>query len=256
MTLSSVAGLLGNRGQVNYSAAKAGVIGATKALALELAKRRITVNCVAPGLIDNVALEDETRNAFSYLIPVRRLGTPEEVGALVYIFDVRSGGVCNAAGDLDRWRVVVSTSARSIHVYYADWRQLSDALVAAWVTDDDQRRLTPGMRERRRSEYLAARALLRYAIARHGGADERRLPIGATTDGKPQRIAGLEISVSHSGDIAVCAVATEAGGAIGVDVETTQPTEGAPIAQRYFTPAEARWVGADPDAAFSPTMGA
>ena len=52
VTLSSVAGLIGNRGQVNYSAAKAGIIGATKALALELAKRQITVNCVAPGLIE------------------------------------------------------------------------------------------------------------------------------------------------------------------------------------------------------------
>ena len=144
----------------------------------------------------------------------------------------------------------MSTSTRSIHIYYADRRQLSDALVAAWVTDDDQRRLTPGMRERRRSEYLAARALLRYAIARHGGAEDRRLPIVATTDGKPQRIAGLEISVSHSGDIAACAVATEAGGAIGIDIETTERTEGAPIAQRYFTPAEALWVGVDPDARF------
>ncbi|WP_164311596.1 SDR family NAD(P)-dependent oxidoreductase, partial [Streptococcus pneumoniae] len=52
VTLSSVSGLAGNRGQVNYSAAKAGIIGATKALALELASRQITVNCVAPGLIE------------------------------------------------------------------------------------------------------------------------------------------------------------------------------------------------------------
>lgn len=52
VTLASVSGLMGNRGQVNYSAAKAGIMGATKALALELAKRKITVNCVAPGLIE------------------------------------------------------------------------------------------------------------------------------------------------------------------------------------------------------------
>ena len=52
VTLASVSGMIGNRGQVNYSAAKAGIIGATKALALELAKRQITVNCVAPGLIE------------------------------------------------------------------------------------------------------------------------------------------------------------------------------------------------------------
>jgi 3-oxoacyl-[acyl-carrier protein] reductase len=83
VTLASVAGLIGNRGQVNYSAAKAGIIGATKALALELAKREITVNCVAPGLIDTdmsaaVPLEDALK-----LIPARRIGKPEEVAALV-----------------------------------------------------------------------------------------------------------------------------------------------------------------------------
>jgi 3-oxoacyl-[acyl-carrier protein] reductase len=83
VTLSSVSGLLGNRGQVNYSAAKAGIIGATKALAVELAKRKITVNCVAPGLIEtdmlkNLPLEDVVKS-----IPARRLGTPQEVAALV-----------------------------------------------------------------------------------------------------------------------------------------------------------------------------
>jgi 3-oxoacyl-[acyl-carrier protein] reductase len=83
VTLSSVSGVLGNRGQVNYSAAKAGVIGATKALALELAKRKITVNCVAPGLIDNVELANEDKERILELIPVRRLGTPEEVAGLV-----------------------------------------------------------------------------------------------------------------------------------------------------------------------------
>ena len=83
VTLSSVSGVLGNRGQVNYSAAKAGVIGATKALALELAKRKITVNCVAPGLIDNVELAEADKERILDLIPVRRLGTPDEVAALV-----------------------------------------------------------------------------------------------------------------------------------------------------------------------------
>src|SRR5690606_33971493 len=58
VTLASVSGLIGNRGQVNYSAAKAGIIGATKALAVELAKRQITVNCVAPGLIDTDMLDE------------------------------------------------------------------------------------------------------------------------------------------------------------------------------------------------------
>ena len=83
VTMSSVSGVLGNRGQVNYSAAKAGIIGATKALALELAKRKITVNCVAPGLIDNTQLAAEEKERILDLIPVRRLGTPEEVAALV-----------------------------------------------------------------------------------------------------------------------------------------------------------------------------
>jgi 3-oxoacyl-[acyl-carrier protein] reductase len=83
VTLSSVSGVLGNRGQVNYSAAKAGVIGATKALALELAKRKITVNCVAPGLIDNVEMPEADKERILDLIPLRRLGTPEEVAGLV-----------------------------------------------------------------------------------------------------------------------------------------------------------------------------
>jgi 3-oxoacyl-[acyl-carrier protein] reductase len=83
VTLSSVSGLVGNRGQVNYSAAKAGIIGATKALALELAKRKITVNCVAPGLIDTDMLEGLPLEEAVATIPARRLGTAEEVAALV-----------------------------------------------------------------------------------------------------------------------------------------------------------------------------
>ena len=84
VTLSSVSGLIGNRGQVNYSAAKAGIIGATKALAVELAKRRITVNCVAPGMIDTEMLDDMTHiEEAMKMIPARRLGRPEEVAGLV-----------------------------------------------------------------------------------------------------------------------------------------------------------------------------
>ncbi len=83
VTISSVSGVLGNRGQVNYSAAKSGIIGATKALALELAKRDITVNCVAPGLIDNVTMAEDDKERILELIPVRRLGTTAEVAALV-----------------------------------------------------------------------------------------------------------------------------------------------------------------------------
>jgi len=83
VTLSSVSGLLGNRGQVNYSAAKAGIIGASKALAVELAKRKITVNCVAPGLIETDMLEGLPLEEAIAAIPARRMGTPEEVAALV-----------------------------------------------------------------------------------------------------------------------------------------------------------------------------
>ncbi len=83
ITLASVSGIIGNRGQVNYSAAKAGIIGATKALALELAKRQITVNCVAPGLIETDMLEEAPVDTIVGQIPMRRLGAPEEVAALV-----------------------------------------------------------------------------------------------------------------------------------------------------------------------------
>ncbi|QWD91642.1 3-oxoacyl-ACP reductase FabG [Polynucleobacter sp. MWH-Braz-FAM2G] len=83
VTMSSVSGVMGNRGQVNYSASKAGVIGATKALALELAKRNITVNCVAPGLIEtDMVSEDVVENALK-VIPAQRMGKPEEVAATV-----------------------------------------------------------------------------------------------------------------------------------------------------------------------------
>ncbi len=83
VTLASVSGLLGHRGQVNYSAAKAGVIGATKALAVELAKRQITVNCVAPGLIDTEMTREAPVEELTRLIPLQRSGTPEEVAAVV-----------------------------------------------------------------------------------------------------------------------------------------------------------------------------
>jgi len=84
VTLSSVSGLVGNRGQVNYSAAKAGIIGATKALAIELAKRRITVNCVAPGLVETDMVEGHVPvEEILKMIPAERMGRPEEVAAAV-----------------------------------------------------------------------------------------------------------------------------------------------------------------------------
>jgi 3-oxoacyl-[acyl-carrier protein] reductase len=82
--ITSVSGIIGNRGQVNYSASKAGVIGAAKALAVELAKRKITVNCVAPGLIDTDMLDpDVPVEQILKVIPMERTGTPEEVAAAV-----------------------------------------------------------------------------------------------------------------------------------------------------------------------------
>ena len=83
VALSSVSGLVGNRGQVNYSAANAGIIGAVKALAVEVAKRGITVNAVAPGVIDTEMTRDLPLEEVRAAIPMRRLGKAEEVAALV-----------------------------------------------------------------------------------------------------------------------------------------------------------------------------
>ncbi len=84
ITLSSVSGIMGNRGQVNYSAAKAGIIGATKALAIELAKRKITVNCIAPGLIDTgmIDMEEAALKEAMSIIPMKRMGQADEVAGL------------------------------------------------------------------------------------------------------------------------------------------------------------------------------
>lgn len=83
ITLASVSGLIGNRGQANYSAAKAGVMAASKSLAIELAKRDITVNCVAPGLIETEMVDATVVEEALKMIPARRVGKPEEVAALV-----------------------------------------------------------------------------------------------------------------------------------------------------------------------------
>lgn len=92
VAMSSVAGIAGNRGQVNYSAAKAGLIGAVKALAVELAKRKITVNCVAPGIVETDMAEDVPDEIIRQLVPLRRRGTAEEVASLVrYLFTDLAG---------------------------------------------------------------------------------------------------------------------------------------------------------------------
>lgn len=82
ITMSSISGLTGNRGQVNYSAAKAGIIGATKALSREVAKRNITVNCIAPGIIETDMTENIPEEAIKQ-IPLKRMGKPKEIASLV-----------------------------------------------------------------------------------------------------------------------------------------------------------------------------
>jgi 3-oxoacyl-[acyl-carrier protein] reductase len=83
VNVASVSGVVGNRGQVNYSAAKAGLIGATRALAREVAHRGVTVNAVAPGLIETDMIADAPLDEILKHIPMRRLGQPEEVAAVV-----------------------------------------------------------------------------------------------------------------------------------------------------------------------------
>jgi 3-oxoacyl-[acyl-carrier protein] reductase len=83
VVMTSVSGVMGNRGQTNYSATKAGLIGAAKSLAIELAKRKITVNCVAPGLIDTQMLDGLPLDEILKSVPMRRTGLPEEVAAAV-----------------------------------------------------------------------------------------------------------------------------------------------------------------------------
>jgi len=83
VTLSSVSGVMGNRGQVNYSASKAGIIGATKALAVELASRGITVNCVAPGLIRTDMVSDAPWEEALKMVPMGRIGEPGEVAGVI-----------------------------------------------------------------------------------------------------------------------------------------------------------------------------
>lgn len=92
VTISSISGITGNRGQVNYSASKGGIIAATKSLAIELAKRRITVNCVAPGLIETDMTEEVSTDLVKSLIPQRRMGSPEEVAAAVAFLCSRDAG--------------------------------------------------------------------------------------------------------------------------------------------------------------------
>jgi 3-oxoacyl-[acyl-carrier protein] reductase len=102
ITLASVSGLIGNRGQVNYSASKAGIIGASKALAVELASRSITVNCIAPGIIETDMIRDAPMDVILPSIPLGRVGKPEEVAALAVFL------LSDAAGYITRQVISVN----------------------------------------------------------------------------------------------------------------------------------------------------
>jgi len=94
VVMTSIAGQTGNRGQVNYAASKAGLIGASKSLAHELAKRNITVNCVAPGLIETDMTAEVPRDEVLDRIPLRRFGKPEDIAsAVAYLFSDGAGYV-------------------------------------------------------------------------------------------------------------------------------------------------------------------
>ena len=135
----------------------------------------------------------------------------------------------------------------AVDLYCADRRTLSDAAVAALVTAEDRARLVPAMAERRRAEHLAGRALLRHAIADRTGRDASSLTLTATAAGKPECVGGPHVSISHSGELVVCAVSDAP---VGVDVETRPPRDVEAVAERYFTAAEARWIATDPSSRF------
>ena len=139
--------------------------------------------------------------------------------------------------------------AGPVHLYYADRRCLPDALVATFLTAADLERCTALTHPRRRAECLAGRALLRHALEQFTGRSGHSHELRATPEGKPECVEGPGISLSHSGEIVVCAVA--GGGAIGVDVETRNArTPAMALAAQYFSPFEASWIEADPDRRF------
>ena len=105
ITVSSVSGIYGNRGQTNYAASKAGIIGATKSLAVELAGRNITVNCIAPGVIETdmtKAIDPGIYDMIMSTIPMKRAGKPEEIGALAVFL------LSEAAGYITRQVITVN----------------------------------------------------------------------------------------------------------------------------------------------------
>lgn len=102
VAVSSISGVMGNRGQVNYSAAKAGLIGAVKALALELASRKITVNAVAPGLIETDMIEDFVLEHALPLIPMKRMGTADDVAhAIAFLVSDEASYITRTVLEID-----------------------------------------------------------------------------------------------------------------------------------------------------------
>ncbi len=102
VAVSSISGVMGNRGQVNYSAAKAGLIGAVKALALELASRKITVNAVAPGLIETDMIEDFVLEHALPLIPMKRMGTADDVAhAIAFLVSDKASYITRTVLEID-----------------------------------------------------------------------------------------------------------------------------------------------------------
>ena len=129
ITLSSVSGVMGNRGQVNYSAAKAGIIGATKALAIELAKRKITVNCIAPGLIDTgmIEMEESALKEAMSMIPMKRMGQAEEVAGLASYL------MSDIAGYVTRQVISINggiTGMGGVTAFGENWQDVSARLLA------------------------------------------------------------------------------------------------------------------------------
>lgn len=102
VAVSSISGVMGNRGQVNYSAAKAGLVGAVKALALELASRKITVNAVAPGLIETDMIEDFVLEHALPLIPMKRMGTADDVAhAIAFLVSDKASYITRTVLEID-----------------------------------------------------------------------------------------------------------------------------------------------------------
>ena len=143
----------------------------------------------------------------------------------------------------------MSGAEPAIHVYYADQRDLAGEHVASFLTDSDRQRGEEATHPRRRAEFLAGRALLRYALEQFTGRAASSHELRTAPEGKPECANGPAISVSHSGAIVVCAVA---GVAVGVDVETpkTRTVAAVKLAEQNFTAAETSWVAGDPDDRF------